>query len=71
MTDVSLLTTFETTQGRYRLMKLLFGLKASSEIFQKRLQQSLEGNDGVVCSMTTFLCFDQRGSGMVIFEECY
>ena len=45
----SLLTTFATPWGRYRWKRLPFGLKVSSEIFQKRLHQTLEGLDGVRC----------------------
>jgi hypothetical protein len=45
----SYLTTFITDSGRYRWLRLPFGLSVSSEIFQKRLHQALEGLDGVVC----------------------
>ena len=47
--ESSLLTTFATPFGRYRWQRLPFGLKVSSEIFQKRLQQALEGLDNVHC----------------------
>lgn len=47
--ESSVLTTFQTPFGRYRWNRLPFGLKVSSEIFQKRLLQALEGLDGVVC----------------------
>lgn len=43
------LTTFATLWGRYRWKHLPFGLKVSSEIFQKRLHQTLEGLDVVSC----------------------
>ena len=45
----SLLTTFATPFGRYRWLRLPFGLKVSSEIFQKRLHHALEGLEGVRC----------------------
>ena len=45
----SLLTTFATPFGRYRWCRLPFGLTVSSEIFQKRLHQALEGLEGVRC----------------------
>ena len=45
----SLLTTFATPFGRYRWCHLPFGLMVSSEIFQKRLHQALEGLEGVRC----------------------
>ena len=45
----SLLTTFATPWGRYKWKRLRFGLKVSSEIFQKRLLQALDGLIGVQC----------------------
>ena len=45
----SYLTTFATPWGRYRWKRLPFGLKVSSEIFQKSLHQALDGLDGVRC----------------------
>ncbi|KAK7107438.1 hypothetical protein V1264_015748 [Littorina saxatilis] len=45
----SLLTTMITPFGRYRWSRLPFGLSVSSEIFQKRLTEALDGLDGVVC----------------------
>ena len=45
----SILTTMPTPYGRYRWARLPFGLKVSSEIFQKRLNESLEGINGVIC----------------------
>jgi hypothetical protein len=41
--ESSLLTTFATPFGRYRWKRLPFGLSSSSEIFQKRVNQALEG----------------------------
>ena len=45
--ESSLLTTMITPYGRYRWMKLPFGLSVSSEIFQRRLQESLKGLEGI------------------------
>ena len=36
-------------EGRYKWLRLPFGLNVSSEIFQKRLCQALEGLPGVLC----------------------
>ena len=47
--ESSKLTTFETPYGRYRWLRLPFGLKVSSEIFQKRLTTALDGLNGVKC----------------------
>ena len=43
------MTTFQTPEGRYRWLRLPFGLSVSSEIFQKRLHQALEGLKNVIC----------------------
>ena len=47
--ESSYLTTFATPFGRYRWLRLPFGLKVSSEIFQKRLCIALEGLEGIQC----------------------
>ena len=47
--ESSYLTTFATPFGRYRWLRLPFGLKVLSEIFQKRLCMALEGLEGVQC----------------------
>ena len=43
------LTTMTTPFDRYRWKRLPFGRKVSSEIFQKRLLQALEGISGIMC----------------------
>jgi len=45
----SVLTTFQTCFGRYRWLRLPFGICVASEIFQRKLLEALEGLDGVVC----------------------
>jgi len=47
--ESSMLTTFQTPWGRYRWRRLPFGLAVSSEIFQKRLLEALDGLEGVLC----------------------
>ena len=47
--ESSLLTTFATPHGRYRWLRLPFGLCVSSEIFQKHLHQELLGLPDVKC----------------------
>ena len=44
----SLLTTFFTPYSRYCWLRLPFGLSVSPEIFQKRLNQAIEGLEGVL-----------------------
>ena len=58
--ESSMLTTFQTPFGRYRWLRLPFGLSISSEIFQKRLQSSLEGIEFIICIADDILVF---GSG--------
>ena len=55
--ESSYLTTFQTPWGRYRWLRLPFGLAVSSEIFQKRLIVALEGLDGVVCVADDILVY--------------
>ncbi|XP_042148029.1 uncharacterized protein K02A2.6-like [Ixodes scapularis] len=55
--ESSVLTTFQTPMGRYRWLRLPFGLAVSSEIFQKRLQSALDGLDGVLCVADDILVF--------------
>ena len=47
--ESSKLTTFSTPFGRYRWLRMQFGCNVSSEIFRTRLQQSLDGLDGLYC----------------------
>ena len=43
----SYLTTFGTPFGRYRWLKLPFGISPAPEYFQHRLDQAIEGLPGV------------------------
>ncbi|KAL5264194.1 hypothetical protein ACHWQZ_G005321 [Mnemiopsis leidyi] len=43
----SYLTTFNTLIGRFRYLRLPFGLKSANEVFQKRMTQIYEKLDGV------------------------
>ena len=52
-----MLTIFSTPFGRYRWTRLSFGLSVSSEIFQKRLVQALEGIVGVACIADDILIY--------------
>ena len=55
--DSSVLTTFSTPFCRYRWKRLPFGLSVSSEIFQKRLLQVLEGLVGIACLADDILLY--------------
>ena len=58
--ESSVLTTFATPYGRFRWLRLPFGLNVSSEIFQKRLHQELEGLPGVRCIADDVLVYGAR-----------
>ena len=47
--ESSLLTTMITPFGRYRWARLPFGLKVSSEIFQRKRNEALSGLNRVIC----------------------
>ncbi len=48
--ELRLLTTFiMPTTGRYRFNKLPFRISSAPEVFQKRMQNIIEGLDGVLC----------------------
>ncbi|GFS10371.1 Pol polyprotein [Elysia marginata] len=53
--DSSKLTTFNTPLGRYKWLRLPFGLKCSPEIFQKIMDQMLERIDGAFAIMDDIL----------------
>ena len=44
-----LLTTFITPFGRYCFTRLPFGINSATEHYQRRMQQVLEGLEGVIC----------------------
>ena len=50
-----LLTTFNTPQGRYRWLRLPFGVKSAPEIFQKAMDIMLEGIEGAKAIMDDIL----------------
>ncbi|KAK6171718.1 hypothetical protein SNE40_018156 [Patella caerulea] len=45
--DSSYLTTFDTPWGRYRWLRMPFGLSPVPEEFQRRLDNAISGLDGV------------------------
>ena len=47
--NASYLTTFQTCHGRYRFLRLPFGLSVSSEIFQKKLISAIGNLEGIIC----------------------
>ncbi|XP_053389029.1 uncharacterized protein K02A2.6-like [Mercenaria mercenaria] len=55
--ESQLLTTFITPFGRFAFKRLPMGLSSSSEYFQKRMSQILEGIDGVLCQTDDILVY--------------
>eukprot|EP00914_Ancora_sagittata_P015152 GHVO01029710.1.p1 GENE.GHVO01029710.1~~GHVO01029710.1.p1 ORF type:complete len:1206 (-),score=132.44 GHVO01029710.1:398-4015(-) len=55
--ESTLLTTMATPWGRYRWLRLPFGLNVSSEIFQRRVHQALDGLEGTVCIADDILVY--------------
>ena len=55
--ESSYVTTFISPFGRFRWNRLPFGLKVSSEIFQRKLNESLSGLTGVACIADDILVY--------------
>ena len=53
--ESSSLTTFITPFGRFRFLRLPFGISSAPEHFQRRMSQALEGLSGVLCHMDDIL----------------
>jgi len=51
------LTTFETPFGRFRWVRLAFGLSPSPEIFQARIHETLDGLNGIACIADDILIY--------------
>ena len=45
--ESSKLTTFQTSWGRYRYLRMPFGISPAPECFQRKLDQTLEGLEGI------------------------
>jgi len=61
----SKLTTFETHLGRFRFLRMPYGLKVCPEIFQARMHSALSGLKGVFCIADDVLI---TGSGATVAE---
>ena len=60
--ESSYLPTFITGNGRFRWLRLPFGLKVSSEIFQRKLNESLMGLKGVASIADDILVYGNSES---------
>lgn len=56
-TKSSLLTTFNTTFGRYRFLRLLFGIISAQDIFQRKINETYEELNGVAAIVDDILVF--------------
>ena len=57
--ESSLLTTFNTPFGRYRWLRMPFGIASAPEEFQRRQDQALEGLPGVLCIADDILVYGE------------
>ncbi|XP_041867384.1 uncharacterized protein K02A2.6-like [Melanotaenia boesemani] len=55
--ESSLLTTFNTTFGRYRFLRLPFGIISAQDIFQRKIDETYSGLNGVVAIVDDILVF--------------
>ena len=55
--DSRLLITIVSPEGCYCFNKLTFGISSAPELFQKRINQILEGLAGILCHMNDVLVF--------------
>uniref|UniRef100_A0A3P9K9H2 Gypsy retrotransposon integrase-like protein 1 n=1 Tax=Oryzias latipes TaxID=8090 RepID=A0A3P9K9H2_ORYLA len=55
--ESSLLTTFNTVFGRYRFLRLPFGIISAQDEFQRRVDETYEGLDGVAAIVDDVLVF--------------
>ena len=55
--ESSFLTTFGTPWGRFRWTRMPFGISPAPEEFQRRLEQALEGLEGVKAIFDDILIF--------------
>ncbi|CAI5671962.1 unnamed protein product [Oreochromis niloticus] len=56
-TKSSLLTTFYTTFGRYHFLRLPFGIISAQDIFQRKIDETYEGLNGVAAIVDDILVF--------------
>lgn len=57
--ESSYLTTFNSPFGRFRWLRLPFGINAASEEFQRRMNEVIEGLDGVKVIIDDLLIYGQ------------
>ena len=65
--ESSLLTTMNTPIGRYRWLKLPFGMKSAPEMYQRTMNEMLEGIDHAYAIMDNILI---TGRTLLIMTRC-
>ena len=55
--NLSYLTTFNTQFSQYRFLRLPFGLNCSQDLFQSKIDECLEGMEGVVTIVDDIVVF--------------
>ena len=55
--ESSKLTTFTTPFGRYRYLRLPMGIRSSQDIYNRKMEEALEGFDGVACIVDDLIIF--------------
>ena len=72
--ESSKLTTFQTCFGRFRWIRLPFGLAVSAEIFQRKLLQVFENHQGIICIADDIVIHgkneEEHDENMKNFIEC-
>ena len=58
--ESSYLTTFNTHVGRFRYLRLPFGLNSSNEVFQKRMIQVFKGLPGIIVMFDDILVYGKN-----------
>lgn len=61
--DSSYLTTFSTMYGRYRYTRLPFGLNCAGDLFQKKMEEVLQGLENVINIVDDILVFGFEEDG--------
>lgn len=55
--ESSMLTTFATPFGRYRYLRMRMGLKSSQDVFNRKMDEALEGLQGVAWIVDDIICY--------------
>ena len=62
--ESSWMTTMHTSYGRYRWLRLPFGITSAPEEFQMRLTTALEGLEGIICIADDILVYGEGNDYM-------